>query len=193
MPLVAARPVAVPAGMPIDVDTYYRMAREGLIGPDEQVELLEGEIVRMPPIGPTHADVVDELGLASRWVPLETDVRVRIQGPICLDRFSEPQPDIAVLRRRPEGYRRDHPTAADVLLLIEVADSTLLTDRSRKVPLYARHGVPEVWLVNLPAKLVEVYRQPAGDAFGERHDVTEGILRPLLLPDLELDVAALFA
>jgi len=196
MTLVAARPVPTPAPPPaegrIDVDTYYRMAREGLILDHERVELLDGEIVRMPPIGPSHADVVDELGRGSRWAPLEPAIRVRIQGPIRLDRYSEPQPDIAILRRRREGYRQDHPTAADVVLLIEVADSTLLTDRSRKLPLYARHGIPEVWLVNLVAKVVEVYRRPAGDAFDERQDIADGILRPLLLPELELDVGALF-
>ena len=192
MSVTTARlPESPPVRRPIDVDEYYRMVPEGLIGPDERTELIEGEVVRMPPIGPSHADVVDELGRGSRWAPLEPEVRVRIQGPVRLDRFNEPQPDIAVLRAKPGGYRREHPSAADVLLLIEVADSSLMQDRRVKLPLYARFGIPEIWLVNLPDRRIEVYRQPAGNSYTEQLEFRDGMLRAGRLPELAIDVAAI--
>ena len=188
MTLTSVRSQSPPARPPVDVDAYYRMMPEGLIGADERVELLEGEVVRMPPIGPGHADVVDELGRASFSATFEREVRVRVQGPIRLDRYNEPQPDIAILQAKAGGYRHEHPTAADVLLLIEVADSSLVEDRRRKVPLYASFGVPELWLVDLQGRKIEVYRQPAGGAYGERFEMREGILRPAALPGLAVDV-----
>jgi Uma2 family endonuclease len=189
MTVVAARPISTPIRPRIDVETYHRIGRDGRIAPDARVELLDGEIVAMAPIGPDHAATVDEFGDTERWrrgVP----VRVRVQGPVRLDAWSEPQPDIAILRARPDGYRSSHPGPADILLLIEVADSSLLTDRTRKIPLYARAGIVEVWLVDLVARAIEVHRAPGTAGYASVQAISKGLLRPQLLPEVAIDVAA---
>ena len=117
----------------------------------------------------------------------------RVQGPLRLDRRNEPQPDLMLLRPRADFYRSRHPTAADVLLLVEVADSSLAFDRGPKLALYARHAVPEVWIVDLPGRLVEVCRGPGPDGYAERRRLTVGLVAPMLVPGLEIDVAALLA
>ena len=148
----------------ISVAEYERMGEAGILNPADRLELLEGEIYEMSPIGSPHAACVDTLayilhGLARRRY------MVRVQNPVRLNDFSEPQPDVALVRWRDDFYRRAHPTPADVLLVIEVADSTVETDRSVKLPLYAGAGVPEVWIVNLPGEAVEIYAGPQGTAY----------------------------
>jgi Uma2 family endonuclease len=176
-----------------DVDDYYRMAAAGILGPKDRVELIEGEIVDMAPIGSAHSGKLYRLtGLVGR---LATDGRViaSVQCPLRLDRRNEPQPDLMLLRPRPDFYESSHPTAADVLLLVEVADSSLAYDRGPKLALYARHGVPEVWIVDLVGRAVEVCRQPSREGYAERRQVTEGMATPTLVPVLDIDVAALLA
>ena len=118
-------------------------------------------------------------------------VHVRVQGPLRLDRRNEPQPDLMLLRPRPDRYRYRHPTAADVLLLVEVADSSLAYDRGPKLALYARHGVPEVWIVDLVGRGVEICREPGPEGYAERRHLSEGSATPLLLPGLAIDLKAL--
>src|SRR5437763_16913610 len=118
----------------------------------------------MSPIGSPHAACVDALALLFNEVARRRFI-VRVQSPIRLNDFSEPQPDVALLRWRDDFYRHAHPTPADVLLVVEVADSTVETDRSYKIPLYAQAGIAEAWLVNLPAEQVELYASPANDAY----------------------------
>jgi len=146
------------------VDEYHRMGRAGVFHEDDRVELLEGQIVEMSPIGPAHAGCVAALtGLLSRGG--HERVVVWVQNPVDLGERSEPQPDVALLAPRADAYRTAHPRAQDMLLVIEVADTSLEHDRDGKVPLYAAAGVPEVWLVNLTDDSVTVYRDPVGGRY----------------------------
>lgn len=173
------------------VDEYYRMAEVGILERDERVELIEGEIIVMPPIGPAHAWDVDYLH--------EVLVRyavgryyVRNQNPVRLSDESEPEPDVALLRRCPEGYGAAHPTPADVLLVIEVADSSLEYDRNIKAHIYGRSGVPETWVRNLPEDCIERFTEPGPDGYAQHTIHRRGeTLTPVVLPDLELAVADL--
>ena len=143
-----------------NVDQYYRLAEVGVLKPDDRVELIDGEIIRMPPIGSPHAARVTRISYILRDV-FEKRAIISVQNPVRLDDFSEPVPDIALLKPREDFYAAHHPTPQDVLLIVEVSDSTTLTDRNVKVPLYGRAGIPEVWLVNLPKQVIEVYSEPA--------------------------------
>ena len=141
-----------------NVTEYYQMAKAGVLKPDDRVELLEGEIIKMSPIGSPHAACVARSSDALRRITKRATI-IWVQNPVRLNDFSEPVPDIALLKPRKDFYAARHPTPADVLLIIEVADTTLLKDRNVKVPLYARAGIPETWLVNLPKQLIEVYSE----------------------------------
>ena len=148
----------------ITADEYERMGEAGIFPPDARLELIEGEIFEMSPIGSPHAACVDALALLFT----ETARRrflVRVQNPVRLNDFSEPQPDISLLRWRDDFYRDAHPTPADVSLIVEVADTTLIADRKVKLPLYARAGIAEAWLVNIPEEKIEIYSDPAGDSY----------------------------
>ncbi len=143
----------------ITVDEYERMGEAGIFHPDDRLELLEGAIYEMSPIGSPHAACVKYLSALLNQL-YNGKMIVSTQDPIRLNDFSEPQPDIALLKWRDDFYRQAHPTPADVLLVVEVADSTVESDRSFKMPLYAKAGVPEMWLVNLPDEKIEVYAEP---------------------------------
>ena len=173
------------------VAEYYRMGEAGILNPGERVELIEGEIIVMPPIGPAHAwDVTLSTKLFFR---LEDErFIVQSQNPVHLDDGSEPQPDIMLIRPRSEGYGASHPTPADVLLVIEVADSSLEYDREVKAHLYGRAGIPETWVKNLPEDCIERFTEPGAQGYA-RHSVHRRgeTLTPVSLPDLELSVADL--
>lgn len=157
----------------ITVDEYERMGTAGIFHPDERLELLEGEIYEMSPIGSSHAACVTRL---HQLLTLKFAGKLIVisQNPIRLDDFSEPQPDIALLRWRDDFYQPGHPTPDDILLVIEVADSTVASDRSYKMPLYAKAGITEAWLVNLPDEKIELYAEPAGDAYQFSRDFKQG-------------------
>ena len=142
-----------------NVDEYYRMAQAGIFSENDRVELIDGEIIEMSPIGSLHAGCVDVLNslLAQK---VGRAAIVRVQGPIRINEYSEPEPDIALLKLRGDFYRHSHPTPADVLLVIEVTDTSLEYDRTVKLPLYARAGIPEAWLVILPKHVIEVHTEP---------------------------------
>ena len=146
------------------VEEFERMGEACIFPPDARLELIEGEIVEMSPIGSSHAACVDALALLFNEIARRRFI-VRVQSPIRLNDFSEPQPDVALLRWRDDFYRSAHPTPADVLLVVEVADTTVGTDSEVKVPLYARAGIAEVWLVNIPDGRVEIYSDPSGDSY----------------------------
>ncbi|GIX47745.1 MAG: hypothetical protein KatS3mg131_1956 [Candidatus Tectimicrobiota bacterium] len=131
------------------VAEYHKLAEAGILSEDERVELIEGEIVAMAPIGSRHAGAVKRL--LDQFIPLQAARRVllSVQDPIRLGEHSEPQPDVALLRPRPDFYAAEHPGPEEVLLVVEVAETSAEYDREVKVPLYARFGVPEVWLVDL--------------------------------------------
>lgn len=146
------------------VEEYERMGQTGILGEDDRVELLDGEIIQMAPIGPTHAGAVNRLnrllvrGVGDRAI-------VTVQNPVRLTLRSEPQPDLVVARPRSDDYMLGHPVPEDVLLLIEVAHSSLATDRAIKIPLYARAGIVEAWLVDLEARVIIVHREPQADRY----------------------------
>jgi Uma2 family endonuclease len=166
----------------LDVDEYHRMGEAGILRDDDRVELIEGELVQMTPIGNPHAGTANRL---TRLFVAAVGPRavVTVQNPVRLDRHNEPQPDLMLLRFRDDDYYGKTPTPDDVLLLVEVADSSLRYDRETKLPLYAKHGIPEVWIVNLADKLVEVCRDPGPDGYGSVASVGRGgSLEPALLP-----------
>lgn len=167
------------------------MAEIGLLGEDERVELLNGQLIEMMPIGPFHGGVVKRLSSAfhrlseDRWI-------TSVQDPVVIAPLHEPQPDIMLLRPQRSFYSDRHPEPRDVFLLLEVADSTLLVDRLEKLPVYARAAIPEVWIVNLPERLVEVYREPAGGEYSMVRKVRAGEpLAPTAFPDAAIDTTAL--
>ena len=173
------------------VHEYYRMAEAGIFGEDDRVELLSGEIVEMTPIGSRHAAAVSRL-IHVFTARLSGTAILRVQDPLRLDNYSEPQPDLAIVRLRQDFYRDAHPDAADVLLLIDVADTSGDIDRTVKIPLYARSGIAEVWVVDLNAGHVEVYRGPEGDRYVQHDTVGRGSsLRPSALPETKLYAATL--
>lgn len=152
-----------PAKRWITSDEYERMGEAGVFPPDARLELIEGEIYEMSPIGSPHAACVTYLTHILN--ELGRDFQLRVQNPIRLNDFSEPQPDIALVRWRDDFYRGAHPTPADVLLVVEVADTTIAADRSVKVPLYAKAGIQEMWIVNISDGQIEVYSDPTGDDY----------------------------
>ena len=176
-----------------DVDDYHRMAEAGILGPEDRVELIEGEIIDMAPIGSAHAGMVNRLARLTAKAMAEGSVLVSNQNPLRLDAHNEPQPDLMLLRPRADDYRDGHPKPTDVLLLVEVADSTLAYDRGPKLALYARFGVPEVWIIDLGGRAVEICRKPGPDGYAERRRIADGTAAPALVPGLTVDMAVLLA
>jgi Uma2 family endonuclease len=175
----------------ITVEDYYRMAEVGVLAPDARVELVEGEIIDMPSIGTDHASIVDRIAhvlmhaVGSRAI-------VRVQGPVRLNSFSEPEPDIAVLERRTDFYRRAHPSGSETLLVVEVSDSTLRYDRDVKVPLYARHGVREAWIIDIPHNQLLCFSSPANGRYARQTAFEQlGVMPLAALPDLSIDLTGL--
>jgi Uma2 family endonuclease len=177
----------------ITADEYHRMAEVGLLAPDARVELIEGEIIDMAPIGKDHMSVVDQLNrLFMRAVGDEAIVR--IQGSVRLSRMSEPEPDLVLLKPRADFYRSEFASAADTLLVIEVSESSLRYDRDVKVPFYARHGVPEVWIVDLPNNQLLVYGSPNEGAYTQQASIAQPKLLPVTaLPGISVDLSSVFA
>jgi Uma2 family endonuclease len=151
--------VFTPTTRKLTVDAYHALGETGHLGPEDRVELIEGEIIDMAPIGGAHMGVVNRLTRLLVNVVGDRGV-VSIQNPVSLPPYSEPQPDAAILRPGADRLDAGIPRAADVLLLIEVADTTLVYDRGRKLALYAKHGIPELWVLNVPGKVLEIFRDP---------------------------------
>lgn len=173
----------------VTVDEYYRMADAGVLAPDARVELIDGEVIDMAPMKSAHARTVN-------WIntilveAIHGRALVTCQTPLRLDDRSEPEPDLMLVRSRTDHYAASHPTAADVLLLIEVSDTSLAYDRRIKVPLYARHGVAEVWIVDLENRLVRIYRRPAGEQYLDITSTeTPGPTPVATVPDLVIDLS----
>jgi Uma2 family endonuclease len=176
----------------LTVADIYRMLDAGILHEDDRVELIDGELLDMAPIGADHATTVDRLTEALVLACTGRAI-VRVQNPVRLDDLNEPQPDFAILRLRPGGYRKGHPGPADVLLLVEVADSSLRFDRRVKLPLYARFGVPEVWIADLQHRVLETHRTPVDGAYADtaQHKPGERV-SPALLPEAVLILAGIF-
>jgi len=177
----------------LTVEAYHRMGEVGIFAPDERVELIEGEVVEMAPIGSGHSGLVNRIthllvqAVGNRAV-------VSVQNPVRLSRISEPQPDFAVLKPRADDYQSATPLPEDVFLLVEIAETSLQYDRELKAPLYATHAIPELWVVDVAEKVLWIYRDPQGGRY-TRMDKTErsGKLRLAAAPDIEVDLSGLFS
>lgn len=184
---------AAPIRHKLSVSDYYRMGEAGILHEDDRTELIEGELIDMAPIGCYHAGIVGRL---TRMFIENTGcfAIVWAQNPVHLDNFSEPQPDLMLLKPRPDDYTESLPEPGDVLVLIEVADSSIHYDRKTKLPLYARHGIPEVWLVDLNTRQVERYSQPSETGYGHQETFdSQQTLTPLQIPKVTVDLAQLFS
>ena len=167
------------------------MAETGVLPPDARVELLNGEIIDMSPIGPFHGGVTNYLtqlfvaAARGRWL-------VSVQNPVRLDEYSEPQPDLLLLKPAADFYRTRHPRPDEVYLLVEVSDTSLAADLSEKLPAYGRAGIPEVWIVNLNDETVEIHREPHFTGYASRAVLHMGDqAKPLAFPDVAVDLAEL--
>lgn len=166
---------------------YHQMVAAGIFDEDDRLELIDGEIVEMSPIGPRHVAAVNRLtevlGEQARGLAI-----LSVQNPVELSDFSEPQPDLTLLKRRADFYAQALPTVADVLVAIEVADTTVEKDRGAKIPSYARAGLAESWLVDLVNDRIEVYSQPSSGVYQEIRIVLRG--QPVIsktIPQLQLN------
>lgn len=171
----------------IDVREYHRMVEADILTEKDRVELINGEIIEMSPIGSKHAAIVDRISntlmahLAGRAI-------VRVQSPVQIDGLSEPEPDIVLLRTKADFYAQEHPRPEDIILLIEVADISLTYDREIKLPLYAKAGIPEFWLVDLEKMQLEAYRNPQGESYASQEIFKSG--KPVKLHEWGLAIEA---
>ena len=175
------------------VAEYARMLTAGILSEDDRVELIDGEVRVMSPIGPLHAALVDRL---TRILVLlcATSAIVRVQSAIQLNDYTEPQPDLAVLQLRDDFYAAAHPLAAEVQLVIEVADTSINYDRDEKLPRYAMSGIPEAWLIDLNQQVVEQYTQPRNGKYRNKLTLERGdTVMAQSVSELRLSVDSLFA
>jgi len=170
---------------------WRRLGEAAIFPPDSRVELINGEIFDMAPIGFNHAGHV--IRLLNFFAPRVADkALINAQNPLQLGDLSEPEPDFMLLKPHADYYSSRHPSAEDVLLLIEVADTSLKFDQNQKLRLYALHGIPEYWLLNLNDMCLEVYRKPFGETYKEKTTLYPGDTVALLqLPALNIPVAAI--
>jgi Uma2 family endonuclease len=188
-PVMSAQTESWPRPHRLTVHDYYRMGEVGLLSPDDRTELIEGEIIDKPPIGDRHAAVVRALN--TRLVRAVADAaEVSTQLPVRLSLRSEPQPDFAVVKAKLGGYRK-HPLPSDVLLLVEVSDSTLRYDLGKRARLYAAHGIPEYWVFDLSHDRVWRHRSPIESGYTQVDEITSGAL-PLPALDAEISLAEVF-
>jgi Uma2 family endonuclease len=170
------------------VDEYYRIYQAGVLNEDDRVELINGEIVYMSPTGTKHATCVDRLAEILTFA-LQKQAQLRVQSSIQLPPNSQPQPDLALLKRKADFYVSAHPTPADIYLLIEVADSSIAFDRNVKMPMYGAAGIPEAWLVDIEAQCIEVYRHPESGSYAESQTFKPGQSISLqAFPDIQIAV-----
>lgn len=151
----------------ITVEEYYKMAEVGILKPEDRVELLNGELFEMSPTGSRHAGIVNRLARMLN-ILLQDQVSVGIQTPVRIDHINEPEPDISILNYRLDDYSSSHPGPNDVLLVIEVASSSIRYDREVKMPIYARSGIPEFWIIDIENQLIEVFRKPKGRMYTDK-------------------------
>jgi Uma2 family endonuclease len=171
------------------VTEYRKLSEAGILDPDRRTELLEGVIYDMPAALPPHAFTVGKLGrILSRGI--DETYWISIQNPTRLNVRSQPEPDILIAIGPEQRYHRFHPESGDILLVVEVSDTTYLKDRNLKLPIYARAGIPEVWIVNLSAGRIEVFRDPVDGEYRQVFTVErDGTVSPAAFPDLVIRVA----
>jgi Uma2 family endonuclease len=170
------------------VEEYYRMADTGILAPSDRVELIEGEIVEMSPIGDRHLNAVNRATMIFARGVGDKAV-VSIQNPAHMDRHNEPQPDVVLIRPREGFYGKGTPDPEDVLLLIEVSDSTLRFDLKVKLPVYARTGIREVWIVDLKNDAILIHREPTDDSYNSVETKRRGeTISPQAFPEFLINV-----
>ena len=174
-----------------DLEEWRKMGESGIFPPESDLELINGEIVEMSPIGSNHAGHLKRLNRLFNTL-LNDNAVISIQDPLELGDFSEPQPDFMLLKPNSDFYSSRHPQASDVLLLIEVADSSLEYDQTHKLRLYALHNIPEYWLLNLNDSCLEIYRRPRDESFEEKTTLRRDDQVTLsLLPNIDIPVDAI--
>ena len=174
------------------IKDYHQMIETGILSKKDHVELIEGEILEMSPIGSRHASMVDRLNrIIDRQVG--DSAIVRVQSPVIMNDSSEPQPDISVVRYQEDFYEYGHPQPQDIFLIIEISDSTTIYDRDIKVPLYASSGIQELWLFDLTNQIVDVYTNPAFDRYNliQRQNRNSILLLPSI-PTIRIDLSSIF-
>ncbi len=179
---------AEPTRRRFTVAEFHQMGEAGILTADDRVELIKGDIVRMPPIGSPHASHVRRVShsFARRFLDR---AQLAVQDPLHLSEHNEPIPDIMLLRPRDDYYAHKHPTPEDVYLIVEVSDTTLSYDLGIKVPLYARYGVPEVWVVDLSRAVILVHRNPGPGGFEDVATVrSDDRLAPIAFSNAEIQV-----
>jgi len=180
-----------PAPHLFTVDEYYKMAEIGIFDEDSRVELIDGVIYDMPPIGPGHASSFERIADLFRAL-FGGSASVRHQNPVRLGIRSEPEPDIAIVIRRADYYSAGHPTPADVLLMVEIADSSLAHDRNTKSSAYASAGIREYWIVDLVHSELIVYRDPSRGEYRSMQRLTrDDTVMPVAFVDIKIAVADL--
>lgn len=158
---------------PISLDEYERMIKAGVFDPNARIELIEGELIAIAPIGDRHAGCVARL--TRLLINLVGDMAiVWVQNPVRTGDRSAPQPDLALLKPRDDFYMTGRPNPQDTLLIIEVSDSTLAYDRGAKLRLYSKQGISEYWIINLQRNVIEVYTSPSGDRYSQTRHVRRG-------------------
>ncbi|MCU0348395.1 MAG: Uma2 family endonuclease [Saprospiraceae bacterium] len=158
----------------LTVTDYHKMAEVGILDEDDRVELINGEIIEMSPIGSIHTSRLKRIMRLFHNMPNVDKYLVSVQDPIFLGKYSEPQPDLAILHFRADFYEEKHPEPQDILLVIEVSDTSLGYDREVKKPLFAAAGIPELWIVNIEDEQVEVYKTPQNGDYSNRQDFKRG-------------------
>lgn len=170
------------------VDEYYKMAHAGILKEDDRVELIEGDIIEMAPIGAKHAACIRRL-LHIFNSKICGKALVDAQNPLRIDKYSEPQPDLMLLKPREDFYATFHPRPEDVFLLVEVADTSVVYDREIKINLYARAEINEVWLIDLQARKITVYRQPSLNGYKEIKEYgRNNSIAPVAFPGMNISV-----
>lgn len=175
----------------IKAEEYRKMAEAGILSDDGRIELLEGKLVEMSPAGRKHAAMVKRL-TALLYRKLKGELIISVQDPIRLGEFSEPEPDLALLKPSATYYEDRLPDADDVLLIIEVSDSSLDKDREVKLPIYAAANIPEYWIINMEACEIEAYRFPREGTYQSREVLKTGDTLSLPVPGCSFSVDDIF-
>lgn len=174
----------------LTVDDVLRMVEVGIIDEGARIELIEGELIDMAPIGAPHMGKVNRLTKLF-VLAFGDDAIVSVQNSVKLSDITLPQPDFTILKAAPDEYQKRMPTVADVVLVVEVSDSTLRYDRRRKMPLYARHGIPEAWIVDVVNERILRFLEPRADGYG-REDELHGRVHAQAVPHCAIDLGGLF-
>jgi len=187
-PAAAAPPAVARKARKFTVAEYFRMAERGILHCHERLELIDGEVLLMPPMGPEHFAGITAYIQVFRRLPIER-FSLLVRAPLWLDEYTVPEPDLALLKFRADDYWMLRPGPADTLLVIEVAKSSLAYDREIKAHIYGRAGVPETWVLNLPEDCIERFTAPGPQGYARHEILRRGDkVSPIALPDVELAV-----